>query len=423
MMKANTFFRSFLLSTALSLLPLSSHGQGDFWNNWYVQVGLDMSLQNPYGYKFSDVFPNGKTFGVDVAVGKWFTPEVGLRAKVNWENGIGLFRNSHANWLAPFHKPGVNMDKGGYLGVVGDVLLNLHNLFWSYDRQRRWNLSVFPRAGVDYNFGVRKGSPLVGLGIDNTYRLGDGLCLYADVAYNVVSSGHVGSESGYSTGNGSNSNGYLNIDLGVQIDLGNTGKRGFEAGGGDNRKALARGWFLQMGVDMSLQNPYGCNFSKVFPNGNTYGLDFAVGKQFTPEMALRVRANWENGLVENPNVEWVAPGGPDNDNFSHGGYLVANGDVMFNLHNILASYNENRRWETYAYARAGLISHFVISSLSPLVGLGVENLYRLDSKWSLFLDIDYQVTTSESSAGSTGMAVSAGSNGFFDVTLGAKLNL
>jgi hypothetical protein len=382
-----------------------------------------MSLQNPYGYSFSDVFPNGKTFGVDVALGKWFTPEVGVRAKVNWENGIGLFRNDHANWLAPFYKPGTNMDKGGYLGVVGDVLFNLHNLFGRYDKRRKWNLSVFPRAGLDYNFGVKKGSPLVGLGVSNTYRLNDGLSLYADVAYNMVSSGHVGSESGYSTGTGSNSNGYLNIDLGVQFDLGNTNKRGFETQGEDSRKALARGWFLQMGMDMSLQNPYGCNFSKVFPNGNTYGLDFAIGKHFTPEFAIRARLNWENGLIENPNAEWVAPGGPDNGNFSHGGYLVANGDVMVNLHNILASYNDNRLWETYVYARAGLINHFVIGSYSPLVGVGMENLYRLNSRWSLFCDIDYQMTTSESSAGTTGMGVSAGSNGFFDLTLGAKFDL
>ena len=43
----------------------------DLWDNWYVQVGLDMSLQNPCGYNFAKVFPNGKTFGVNAAVGRW----------------------------------------------------------------------------------------------------------------------------------------------------------------------------------------------------------------------------------------------------------------------------------------------------------------------------------------------------------------
>ena len=52
-----------------------------FWKNCFVQMGLDMTLQNPYGYDFSKVFPNGKSFGLDVAVGKWFSHQVGGRAK------------------------------------------------------------------------------------------------------------------------------------------------------------------------------------------------------------------------------------------------------------------------------------------------------------------------------------------------------
>ena len=52
-----------------------------FWSNWYIQVGADMSLQNPYGCDFSEVFPKGDSWGVNVAVGKWFTPGLGLRLK------------------------------------------------------------------------------------------------------------------------------------------------------------------------------------------------------------------------------------------------------------------------------------------------------------------------------------------------------
>ena len=57
-----------------------------FWKNWFVQMGLDMTLQNPYGYDFSKVFPNGKSFGLDLAVGKWFSHQVGFRGKFDWEN-------------------------------------------------------------------------------------------------------------------------------------------------------------------------------------------------------------------------------------------------------------------------------------------------------------------------------------------------
>ena len=55
-----------------------------FWKNWYVQFGLDMTLQNPYGYDFSKVFPNGKSFGVNLGFGKWLIPEFGIRAGLNW---------------------------------------------------------------------------------------------------------------------------------------------------------------------------------------------------------------------------------------------------------------------------------------------------------------------------------------------------
>ncbi|CCX64955.1 pAP2 domain protein [Prevotella sp. CAG:1058] len=192
-----------------------------FWTNWYVQVGLDMSLQNPYGRDFSDVFPNGKTFGINAALGRWFTPALGLRAKVNWENGIGLFENGHANWLAPFYEPGKNMDRGGYMTVTGDIQVNIHNLFWGYEEERLWNLIVYPRAGIDYNFGVSKGSPLLGLGIQNTFRLDSRYLLYLDISYNGVSSGHTGVEK--STGIGSNSNGFFVIECGVQFNLGNQG--------------------------------------------------------------------------------------------------------------------------------------------------------------------------------------------------------
>ena len=39
-----------------------------FWSNWFIQADLDMSLQNPYGYDFRDVFPNGKSFGGQVVL-------------------------------------------------------------------------------------------------------------------------------------------------------------------------------------------------------------------------------------------------------------------------------------------------------------------------------------------------------------------
>ena len=419
-----------------------------FWKNWFVQVGLDMTLQNPYGYDFSKVFPNGKSFGLDVAVGKWFSHQVGVRGKFNWENKLPLLENGHANWLAPFYEPGENRRKGGYIALYGDALLNLHNFFGAYRADRTWNASLYPRVGVNYNFGVSKGSLLAGIGVLNTYRMSDRWSVYGDIAYMFTGSGFVGSEKVEGTGTGSNSNGYLTIGLGVQYDLGKkktntdgTDKTDFSTNtnrtiatphsqreNNTNGSVLTNGiwdnWFVQAGLDMSLMNPYGCNFGKVIPKGMTFGLNAALGKWFTPEYGLRVRGQWENGLIPNNSVEWVAPVDDPKENYKKGGLASVAMEAMLNLTNVFAGYEPERKWHTTGFVRAGIITQFVEGSGSPLMGVGVEETYRLDDKWSLFGSLGYQVTTSEGmGVSTTGMDVSAGSNGFFDIDFGVRLDL
>lgn len=398
-----------------------------FWQNWFVQMGLDMTLQNPYGYDFSKVFPNGKSFGLDLAVGKWFTHQVGVRGKFNWENKLPLLENGHANWLAPFYQPGENRRKGGYIALYGDALLNLHNLFGVYRPERKWNTSLYPRIGINYNFGVSKGSLLAGIGLLNTYRLSDRWSVYGDIAYIMTGSGFVGKESKADTGTGSNSNGYLTFGIGAQVELGKI-KALKNAKMPDDRSVLSNGiwdnWFVQAGMDMSLMNPYGCNFGKVIPKGMTFGLNGALGKWFTPEYGLRGRVQWENGLIPNNSVEWVPPVEDPRQNYKKGGLATIAIDAMLNLTNVIAGYDPERKWHTTGYVRAGIITQFVEGSGSPLMGVGLEETYRLNDKWSLFGAAGYQVSTSEGmGVSTTGMDVSAGSNGFFDIDFGVRYDL
>jgi len=256
--------KKIILSLILGLCTLGAQAQvvvsENFWSNWFVQMGLDMTLQNPYGYDFSKVFPNGKTFGLDLAVGKWFTHQVGVRGKFNWENKLPLLENDHANWLAPFDQPGVNREKGGYIALYGDVLFNLHNFFGVYRPERKWNMSLYPRIGVNYNFGVSKGSLLAAVGVLNTYRLSNRWSLYGDIAYIMTGSGFVGKEKVEGTGTGSNSNGYLTIGIGAQMELGKMKECKNVKMQENNRSVLTNGiwdnWFVQIGADMSLMNPY-----------------------------------------------------------------------------------------------------------------------------------------------------------------------
>ena len=393
-----------------------------FWENWFVQMGLDMTLQNPYGYDFAKVFPNGKTFGLDVAVGKWFTHQVGVRGKFNWENKLPLLENGHANWLAPFYEPGENRRKGGYIAVYGDALLNMHNLFGTYRPERKWNTSLYPRIGINYNFGVSKGSLLAGIGLLNTYRISDRWSVYGDIACIMTGSGFVGSEEVEGTGTGSNSNGYLTFGIGAQVELGRAHHASHDT------HVLTNGfwdnWFVQAGVDMSLMNPYGCNFGKVIPKGMTFGLNGALGKWFTPEYGLRGRVQWENGLIPNNSVEWVPPVEDPKQNYQKGGLATIAIDAMLNLTNVVSGYDPERKWHTTAYVRAGIITQFVEGSGSPLMGVGLEETYRLNDKWSLFGAAGYQVSTSEGmGVSTTGMEVATGSNGFFDIDFGVRYDL
>jgi len=78
---------------------------------------------------------------------------------------------------------------------------------------------VYPRIGINYNFGVTKGSLLAGIGVLNTYRLSDRWSLFGALGYQVSTSEGMGfSTTGMEVSAGSN--GYFDIDFGVRLDIG-----------------------------------------------------------------------------------------------------------------------------------------------------------------------------------------------------------
>ena len=395
-----------------------------FWDNWFVQFGADMTVQKPHGHAFKDALSKGTSLGVDVAVGKCFTREVALRGKLCWDTGI---IDSRAEWLAPFNQPGVNHDKGGFLSFVGDAMLDLHNVFGEYREDRMWNAQVFLRAGAVYNFGCDKGSPLIGLGLANQFRLSDKWGLYADVAYNGVSSGFTMDPS-TATGIGSGSNMYFTLDMGVTYRLGDPkrhrfGKEisvnSFKSGG------IWRNWFIQYGVDMTLYNPCEKSFKNVFPDGVTMGLDFAVGKWFSPLVGARGKINLENFLIENKNLKWL-PYDEDKhkSNYDGGGCLMAYCDVLLSAKHILMGYVEDEKWDMYAFGRMGLGKNRSIDSLSPVVGAGIGTTYRLGRHLSIYLDTAYQGITSEFFSGVSWSGATGGRfNGIWDINLGLQVKI
>lgn len=388
-----------------------------FWDNWYGQIGADMTLFNPYGCNFMNVFPNGKSFGVDIALGKWFSPEIGVRAKLNWENGI--FKNDHAVWYSRAHS-----EHGGFVTLLGDLQLNVFNLIGKYNSKRKWNLSVYPRAGALLNMETKDGSPVLGIGISNTYQLNDKWSIYADLDYQAISS----VLTDESTGTGSGSHGYFDINIGIQFNFGKSHFiRSTDSKLHANHAVILNSfwdnWFLQAGMGMSLLNPYGTNFAHVFPNGNTYGINFGLGKWFTPEIGVRGGINWQNGIIGNKKLTWMDPVDKPGGNHDKGGFGAAYMDVFLNMHNLFCDYNKKRFWNAIVFPRAGLDSNFEAGSGSPLVGLGTEHTFCLNDKLKLYVDIVYQVTTSEFMGEKSETDVNGGSNGWFDLNIGVQYEL
>ncbi len=190
-----------------------------FWSNWFVQVGVDMNVTSLYhgGSLLTKDWHNGRSYGVDLAVGKWFTPGIGTRLKLNWENGAfaHAFRNTDHVWETPdFHK-------GGFAAVYFDTEFNLSNIFCGYNDSRVWNLIVFPRMGVIRNFANDNYSPALGVGLESAWKLSKRVSVYMDVACAFTTQGfmpYCDSEPEALAANN-----LVSVDLGLNFNLGKTG--------------------------------------------------------------------------------------------------------------------------------------------------------------------------------------------------------
>ena len=414
-----------------------------FWDNWYSQVGVDMHLQFPKGHNMADVFPNGKSFGVDVAVGKWFSPEFGGRFKVKWNNGI--LKNDHNTWLRPYGVPGGNHEEGGFITFIGDMQFNLHNIIGTYKPDRKWNIIASPRFGGWYDLGNGEGSPVLGVGVVNTYRLSDSWRLFADIGYFFV-----GSLNGVSSGTGHGSNGYGEINIGVEMDL-STQNRFYCTSDlfSKNTKDVVinciwDNWFLQAGLGMSLINAYDTNFANVFPNGKTFGVNIGIGKWFTPDIGIRGGLNWQNGIFGNGHAYYLDGldlNGKDIDeveqegvnlnsivkegsNKEKHGYVALYADFLFNLHNIIAGYDSHRKWNCIVFPRMGIAKNFSSEyEENPIVGIGTEQTFVINKKWKIYADLAYQVVTSGFLNRRFPTGAGAGANGWFDLNVGIQYDL
>lgn len=192
-----------------------------FWANWFVQAGVDANIVSMYGHGewFKKDWHNGRSYGFDLAVGKWFTPGIGVRGKINWENGAfyHAFRNLDHVWEMP------DAHKGGYAAIYFDTEFNMSNIFCGYSDTRVWNLILYPRMGIIRNFGANNYTGVLGGGIESAWKISKRVGVYVDGAIVFAPQGFNPSVPMSTEDRWWKSNPITSIDLGITYNIGKTG--------------------------------------------------------------------------------------------------------------------------------------------------------------------------------------------------------
>jgi outer membrane protein OmpA-like peptidoglycan-associated protein len=142
-----------------------------FWDNWFVSAGGgaqvlfgDQSSLGSFGKRIAPA--------LNVSVGKWFTPGLGLRLQYSGLQARSFSRTETAYSELPKLKEGYYKDKWNYMNLHGDVLLNLSQMLMGYNEQRVYNFIPFAGAGWAHSYSApHKNVFTLNFGILQSFRL------------------------------------------------------------------------------------------------------------------------------------------------------------------------------------------------------------------------------------------------------------
>ena len=150
-----------------------------FWSNWFIQVGADWNAfysNEEHGQSLArSPFKSFRaTPGFSLAIGKWFTPGLGLRTKFSgvWGRTV-VDENKHSNKTWTLNE---------------NVLFNLSNMLYGYNPTRVWNFVPFVGAGINRNCDANCYSMNLSAGILNTFRVSKHVGINLELGWNWAES-------------------------------------------------------------------------------------------------------------------------------------------------------------------------------------------------------------------------------------------
>ncbi len=197
-----------------------------FWSNWFVQGNLvgtafwgGQEVQNNFSKSPLKGFRNN--LGFSVAVGKWFTPGIGLRTKFN---GI---------WGRTVISTDKKTNASKYWALNEQVMFNLSNMILGYNENRLWDLIPYASVGIERNMSYNRYSPAWGIGILNEFKLSNKFAINLDINYNLFMNrsdgvdGRLPGAKPYKSrsfkGLIANHDRTLNVEVGLTYNLGKAG--------------------------------------------------------------------------------------------------------------------------------------------------------------------------------------------------------
>lgn len=163
-----------------------------FWDNWFVSAGFGGQVlfgNHDKQVKFFDrVAP-----ALDIAVGKWFTPGIGVRLMYSGLSVKGATqKEGHGEF--PAHSTGVDVPgKGGdgywlmkqkfnFYNLHLDALFNMSNILCGYNEKRVYNCTPYIGLGWARVWESPQSMEVsANVGVLNSFRLNDALNLNLDI--------------------------------------------------------------------------------------------------------------------------------------------------------------------------------------------------------------------------------------------------
>lgn len=153
-----------------------------FGANWFISGGVGAQMY--FGDNDSKAgFGDRISPALDIAVGKWFTPGIGLRIAYNGLQAKGATPNANDVYAkGGTFSNGYYKQKWNVANFHGDVLLNLSNMFCGYNEERVYSFIPYVGAGLVHSWSEPTENNLgINAGLINRFRLSPALDLNVEL--------------------------------------------------------------------------------------------------------------------------------------------------------------------------------------------------------------------------------------------------